>query len=49
MEGETYDYMVDFADRSARLSTENEIKAVTAERAIDDLYKALYMSDKVGE
>lgn len=35
-------------DRAER-SNDCEVRAVTAERAIEDLYKALYMSDKIGE
>lgn len=38
-----------FAGESAARSSENELKALSAEREIDDLYKAIYMSDKVGE
>ncbi len=38
----------DAADR-AEMANDCEMRAVTAERAIEDLYKALYMSDKVGE
>jgi len=33
----------------AQLSNDCEMRALTAERAIEDLYKALYMSDKIGE
>ena len=43
---EKYD---NFATLSATLSTENEIKAVSAERDIDDLYKCVYMADRIGE
>ena len=38
-----------FATLSATLSSENEIKAVHAERDIDDLYKCVYMNDRIGE
>lgn len=38
-----------FAADAAEASTENELKALSAERDIEDLYKVLYMSDKVGE
>lgn len=38
-----------FAGESAARSSENELKALSAEREIDDLYKVIYMSDKVGE
>ncbi len=38
-----------FADRSAKESSENELRALYAERGIDDLYKAIYMSDRIGK
>ena len=38
-----------FAQRSAQQSSENEVKAVHAERDIDDLYKCVYMRDRIGE
>ena len=34
---------------AAQLSTDTEIRAVEAERAIEDLYIALYMSKRIGE
>ena len=37
-----------FADRSAKESSENELRALYAEREIDDLYKAVYMSERIG-
>lgn len=37
------------ADLSAQLSTDNEIRAVSAEREIEDLYMCVYMEDKIGE
>jgi len=37
-----------FASLSAELSSENELKAVCAEREIDDLYKCIYMNDRIG-
>ncbi len=39
----------DFAAHSALLSSDNEVKAVHAERDIDDLYKCVYMRDRIGE
>lgn len=42
-------YMVSFAQRAAVKSSENEVKAITAERDIEDLYKCLYMEQFVGE
>ena len=41
--------LFEFADRAAFRSTENELKAVTAEREIEDLYKVIYMQDHIGE
>lgn len=38
-----------FAEKSALESSQNELRALEAERDITDLYKTLYMSDKVGE
>ncbi len=38
-----------FADRAAVRSTECEIRAMKAERDIEDLYKALYLMDHIGE
>jgi len=37
------------ASDRAEIANDCEMRAVTAERAIEDLYKALYMSDKIGE
>lgn len=45
----TFEKYDNFAMLSAQLSTENEIKAVSAERDIDDLYKSIYMADRIGE
>ncbi|MGN1047091.1 MAG: ribonuclease R family protein [Eubacteriales bacterium] len=38
-----------FAAQSAAKSSENELRALNAEREIEELYKAVYMSDKIGE
>jgi len=38
-----------FAEKAALQSTECEIRAMTAERDIEDLYRVLYLEDKVGE
>ena len=38
-----------FAQRSAKESSENELRALYAERGIDDLYKTVYMADRIGE
>ena len=37
------------AESSALASSDNEVKAVHAERDIDDLYKCVYMRDRIGE
>jgi len=37
-----------FAEDAAEASTENELRALNAERDIDDLYKTLFMKDKEG-
>ncbi len=36
-------------ERSAKHSSENELRALYAEREIDELYKAVYMGDFIGE
>ncbi|MDD4772822.1 MAG: ribonuclease R [Eubacteriales bacterium] len=41
--------LTEFAGRAAALSTENELKAIGAEREIEDLYKTIYMLEHVGE
>jgi ribonuclease R len=41
--------LIAFADRAAVSSTENELKAIGAERDIEDLYKTIYMLGHVGE
>ena len=38
-----------YARRAAAAATEGEIRAVSAERRIEDLYKVIYMADRVGE
>ena len=38
-----------FAEQAAESSNEGELRAVGLERAIDDLYKAMYMSGREGE
>jgi len=49
MDEETVSYYSAFAAASAEKSSENEQKAVNAERDIDDLYKTIYMSERIGE
>lgn len=38
-----------FAERAARESSENELRAIAAERAVDDLYRCVYLSEHIGE
>ena len=38
-----------FATLSAQMSSDNEVRAVHAERDIEELYKCIYMRDHVGE
>jgi len=38
-----------FAELSAQMSSDNELKATYAEREIDDLYKCVYMADRIGQ
>ncbi len=47
--GSTLTKLTTFAGESAARSSENELKALSAEREIDDLYKVIFMKDKVGE
>jgi ribonuclease R len=38
-----------YATRAAAAATEGELRAISAERKIEELYKVIYMSDRVGE
>lgn len=38
-----------YARRAARAATDAELRALNAERRIENLYKVMYMSDKIGE
>jgi len=38
-----------FVEHASKVSSEKERNAETAERAVDDYYKLLYLSDKIGE
>ncbi len=42
-------YLSSFAEKAALKSSENELKAISAERDIEDLYKCLYMQQFIGE
>ncbi len=45
----TISKLTKLCERSAKHSSENELRALYAEREIDELYKAVYMSDFIGE
>jgi len=47
--GQAVEEFSDFVYEAGKLSSEKEKNADEAERAIDDLYKARYMSGKIGE
>lgn len=38
-----------YAKRAAAAATDAELRAISAERRIEELYKVIYMSDKIGE
>ena len=38
-----------YAKRAARAASETELRALNAERRIENLYKVIYMTDKIGE
>ena len=48
-EGKRAENYSSYARRAAAAATEGEIRALSAERRITDLYKVIYMSDRVGE
>jgi ribonuclease R len=48
IEGKRPELYEKYARRAASAATEAEIRAVSAERRIENLYKVIYMSDKVG-
>ena len=45
----TDEYFERNADERAVMSTDAEMRAVNAERKIESIYKAIYMSDKIGQ
>jgi ribonuclease R len=47
--GERPEKYKSYARRASVAASESEIRALTAERRIDALYKALYMSERIGE
>ncbi len=48
-DGKTPEKYRSYAKRAAAAATEGEIRALNAERRIENLYKTIYMSEKVGE
>ena len=48
-EGKRAENYSSYARRAAAAATEGEIRAINAERRIEDLYKVIYMKDHVGE
>lgn len=49
LEGESPARYAAYAKRAAAAATQGELRALQAERRIDDLYKALYMKRHIGE
>lgn len=49
VEGKSAKAYTSYARRAAVAATDAELRAVSAERKIEDLYKVIYMRDKVGE
>ena len=49
LSGESAAHYASYASRAAAAATEGELRALAAERRIEDLYKVLYMQDKIGE
>ena len=48
-EGKRAENYSSYARRAAAAATEGELRALSAERRITDLYKVIFMSDRVGE
>ena len=49
MEGKRPEAYTGYARRAAAAATEAELRALTAERRIENLYKCIYMSEHIGE
>lgn len=47
--GKAADGLASFAQRAAKASSDNELRALAAEREITDLYKTIFMSAHIGE
>ena len=48
-EGKRPESYSSYAKRAARAASETELRALTAERRIENLYKVIYMSEHIGE
>ena len=48
-EGKRAENYASYARRAAAAATEGELRALSAERRIEDLYKVIFMSERVGE
>ena len=48
-EGKRAELYASYAKRAAAAATEGELRAISAERGIEDLYKVLFMRERVGE
>ena len=49
IEGKRPEAYASYAKRAARAASETELRALTAERRIENLYKVIYMSEHIGE
>ena len=49
LEGKRPEAYASYAKRAARAASETELRALNAERRIENLYKVIYMSERVGE
>ena len=49
IDGKRAESYASYARRSAAAATEGELRAISAERRIENLYKVIYMSDHIGE
>lgn len=49
IEGKRPESYQSYARRASRAATDSELRALNAERRIENLYKVIYMSDKIGE
>ena len=48
-EGKRKEIYIPYAKRAAAAASERELCAISAERKIEDMYKAMYLSDRIGE